>query len=181
MEKQNGFIRACLYCKNQSADSLPDVCIGCRSSGEYLGFKPILTLKEIEELKTLKKIDEPESVDKGCELTNEQPKNVNVLGTEYAIRIDSASVNPKLVDANGYIERYTKEIVLEPLAEGTHFDTANDMKSLNDLSLRHELVHAFFTESGLREYCEDEKLVEWIAYQVPKMITAFRETGCIKE
>lgn len=48
--------------------------------------------------------------------------------------------------------------------------------------LRHEIIHAFFGESGLRscsEYAEDEELVDWIAIQFPKILKAFEQVGAL--
>ena len=45
--------------------------------------------------------------------------------------------------------------------------------------LRHEIIHAFFIESGLEDYNSNEQLVNWIAIQFPKMIKAFEEVDCI--
>jgi hypothetical protein len=41
--------------------------------------------------------------------------------------------------------------------------------------MRHELVHAFFYESGLCEYSDNEQLVDWIATQYDKLHKAFGE------
>lgn len=35
--------------------------------------------------------------------------------------------------------------------------------------IRHEVIHAFFAESGLIEYGNDEVLVDWMAKQLPKI------------
>lgn len=40
--------------------------------------------------------------------------------------------------------------------------------------IRHELVHAFFHESGLEQYSDDEVLVAWIAQQFPKIDCAVK-------
>ena len=40
-------------------------------------------------------------------------------------------------------------------------------------TLRHELIHAFFFEAGLVEYCSDETLVYFIAQQFPKLHKIF--------
>lgn len=46
--------------------------------------------------------------------------------------------------------------------------------------LRHELVHAFMAESGLRgSYCEDEVIVGWVAAMFPRLRVAFEECGCL--
>jgi len=44
--------------------------------------------------------------------------------------------------------------------------------------LRHEITHAFFSESGLDGYCIDETLVDWIAKQFPKLCKIFAECDC---
>ncbi len=54
--------------------------------------------------------------------------------------------------------------------------------------MRHEVIHAFFHESGLPRYGQDEELVEWIALQIRKIALACDEAekimfaqGVIKE
>lgn len=44
---------------------------------------------------------------------------------------------------------------------------------------RHEIVHAFFGESGLKDYMHDETLVDWIAAQLPKMVKVMAQAGCL--
>ena len=60
--------------------------------------------------------------------------------------------------------------------------------SKRDLSIqskkvvRHEIVHAFLTESGLAEnsfWAQNEELVDWIAIQGPKLIKAWQEAGAL--
>ena len=54
-------------------------------------------------------------------------------------------------------------------------------------TLRHEIVHAFFNESGLMEcahatenaFARDEELVDWIANQGTKIYKAWEEAGCL--
>ena len=45
--------------------------------------------------------------------------------------------------------------------------------------LRHEIIHAFFDEAGLNDYSNNEQLVEWIAFQFPKMFRTFVEADCL--
>ena len=45
--------------------------------------------------------------------------------------------------------------------------------------MRHELVHAFLSESGLDNYSSDEVLVQWMAAQLPKMFETMKECECI--
>ena len=57
----------------------------------------------------------------------------------------------------------------------------NKPEELKNKVLRHEIVHAFFHESGCSEWTNDENLVEWIAIQVPKMAKAMKEAGAISD
>lgn len=110
-------------------------------------------------------------------------KKVNILGTEYVIKEQSESQNPKLKENLGICEQYSKEIIINDFGE--YKDDAMLVKNPDDLKkkvLRHEIVHAFFGESGLRgnsSYAENEELVDWIAIQFPKMKKAFEEVGCL--
>lgn len=104
---------------------------------------------------------------------------VNVLGTEYEIIKDDTGSNPKLEGCYGYFEAYSKKIVLE------NDYTIND-KTIENFSdfekkvLRHEIIHAFFHEAGLRNYCEDEVLVDFLSFQIPKMIKAMNDSCCLE-
>ena len=39
-------------------------------------------------------------------------------------------------------------------------------------------LHAFLFESGLTDDSYDEKMVEWMAVQFPKMLDVFSKLGC---
>ena len=94
---------------------------------------------------------------------------VNILGTEY--EIDSVVFIDETTDAQ--IDPVQKKILIRAGAQDGDDDT--DHKRL----LRHELTHGFFIESGLRSEYNDERIVEWIALQFPKMLKAFQETKAI--
>lgn len=104
-------------------------------------------------------------------------KKVNILGTEYTIDIDD-ELNKTRMD--GLCKEYDKQItvrnVLEMLCDDDSIDTKR--KRYNEV-LRHEIIHAFFIESGLDDYSGNEQLVDWIATQFPKMQKAFEEVGCL--
>lgn len=109
---------------------------------------------------------------------------VNVLGTEYSINFFSKLDDPKLNDVDGYMEPYTKKIVIDNMAPvGTPDPLLLERIDLHKIKvLRHEIVHAFLTESGLRDnsqWASDEELVDWIAYQIPKMVKAMKEAECL--
>ena len=102
---------------------------------------------------------------------------VNVLGTEYEIITDDSIIS-KGVD--GLCKSYDKEIVIRSKGEMLCSEDSEATKELRYKEvLRHELVHAFFDESGLDDYSNNEQLVNWIAAQVPKMLKAFEEVDCL--
>ena len=101
----------------------------------------------------------------------------NVLGQDYDIIIDDT-----LKDRNkdGECLMYAKEIHIKSAQDMLEQDASMSAKvtSWNE-TLRHELIHAFFFEAGLSDYCSDETLVDFIAQQFPKLQKLFTESGCV--
>ena len=110
-------------------------------------------------------------------------KKVNVLGTEYTILFDV----PDEEMPEGAYGCMDQSIITIKIGK-----VESDRNSLSDLDeykkkvLRHEIVHAFFYESGLwnnsgtsEAFGQDETITDWIAIQSPKMFKAFKEAGCI--
>lgn len=103
-------------------------------------------------------------------------KQINILGTSYEIITQTERENPKLEDANGLCETYSKQIVLLDIKQDKM--TFSNLEEYKKKVLRHEIIHAFFAESGLRNNCEyacSEELVDWIAIQSPKILKVFKE------
>lgn len=99
---------------------------------------------------------------------------VNVLGTEYTIVTEvKREDDENLTDNDGYIDFQTKQIVIEEMIE--EVGMTKDIKSYEKHVIRHELVHAFLYESGLTDYANDERIVDWLAVQFPKMGKIFNE------
>lgn len=106
--------------------------------------------------------------------------NVSILGTEYKIELSTKEQDPKLHDCNGYCDFSIKKCVIEKLDE-QDICTLGDADVFKRKVMRHEIIHAFLAESGLRENSEwgcYEEAVDWIAMQFPKMQKAFIECGC---
>ncbi len=104
-------------------------------------------------------------------------RKISILGTEYEIAEDSGLYR---TDFDGICKNYGKSVRARALADMLDQDSTEKEKRIRlDEVMRHELVHAFFFESGLNEYSEDEQLVSWIAIQFPKMLKAFQEVDCI--
>ena len=108
---------------------------------------------------------------------------VTILGTDYEI-IKDATIEEysQLRNCDGFTDFSTKKIVI------AKFEV--DENSIEDLGwyekkvLRHEIVHAFFFESGLSDNCDyakNEELIDWIASQFGKILCAFINTDSMEE
>lgn len=104
---------------------------------------------------------------------------VDILGTEYTIIEQSDKENPKLDDANGICEIWGKKIVLDSEMLNPHKMLVEQPGLFKKKVLRHEIVHAFFAESGLNDFCHNELLVDYLAVQLPKMFKAMQEVKCL--
>lgn len=111
-------------------------------------------------------------------------KKVNILGVQYTIehinRFDDKTLRSG--EADGYCDSSTKRIVLRIEDEQDNIDDYSVyLKKLT----RHEIIHAFLFESGLGsnfehpKYGHEETIVDWIAYQFPKMLEVFKEVDCL--
>lgn len=105
---------------------------------------------------------------------------VNILGTEYEIILrDPKENDPKLSDASGYCEPHSKKLVILDFKEDDH--TVENSDDFKRKVIRHEIVHAFLHESGLRScsWGDNEEIVDWIALQIVKMAKAMAEAGAM--
>lgn len=118
-------------------------------------------------------------------------RKVNILGTDYKIIVKKYN-DDEVFDRRsigGYCNGCTKEIVLCDMAtyKGWEHEDRETIKVANKETLRHEIVHAFFNESGLRDnsfsvdcpWSKNEELVDWIALQGEKIYQAWKKAGAI--
>ena len=101
-------------------------------------------------------------------------QKVNILGTEYTIK--EKELQNQGID--GYCDNTAKLIVIRS-------DNTNDVGNFEFLKkklLRHEIIHAFLSESGLQcnwqhieQFGHDETTVDWFAIQSPKIFKVFQE------
>lgn len=122
-------------------------------------------------------------MDDGTYVFGIKADTVNVLGTEYRLEYQSENDNPKLKDLLGFCEQYSKKIVVSDMEE-VKKDTlcVEDIDKLQKKVLRHEIIHAFLGESGLRsnsEWAECEEMVDWFAIQFPKILNAFIDSNAL--
>ena len=114
---------------------------------------------------------------------------VNVLGAEYTIEIkkyaEDEAFERRSID--GYCDWLTKKIVVCDMStyKGWEHETKETISASEKKTLRHEIVHAFFDESGLGSntfsvdgpWATNEEMVDWIAVQGPKIYKAWQEAG----
>lgn len=110
---------------------------------------------------------------------------VDILGTEYTVCLDvDEKDDVRLRKVDGYMDHSVRKIVVAKMEP--------DEQSLEDLRmyakkvLRHEIIHAFLVESGLREssgkagsWAQNEEMVDWIAIQFPKILKVFQQCDCV--
>ena len=116
---------------------------------------------------------------------------INVLGTEYTITVkkyDEDEVFERR-SIDGYCDGLTKQIVQCDMHtyKGWEHEPEATIKEAQKQTLRHEIVHAFFNESGLADsslnldgaWAKNEEMVDWIALQGPKIYKAWQEAGAV--
>ena len=116
---------------------------------------------------------------------------INILGTPYEIIVKKYDED-ETFDRNsfvGYCDPYKKEIVLCDMNTNKGWENDDEETKINchKINLRHEITHAFFYESGLRDntncqvgaWAKNEELIDWIAIQGVKVFNAWKEADAI--
>ena len=110
---------------------------------------------------------------------------INILGTDYSFEfapddVVATEMGGELGQYGGFCDGYQKKIVIADCDQLK--DSATVKEILKAESVRHEIIHAFLNESGLRGNCEwsqNEELVDWIALQFPKIAKVFDRLGVL--
>lgn len=116
---------------------------------------------------------------------------VNILGTEYEIQKLKYDED-ETFDRNswaGYCDGYAKKIVVCDMStyKGWEHEGAITVEQAEKESMRHEIIHAFSNESGLKDcafsydgaWAKNEEMIDWLAEQIPKIYKVFEEAGCL--
>ena len=119
--------------------------------------------------------------------------HVSILGTEYSINVKKYEEDRLFEDTGfgGYCDSEMREIVVcdfntHPAFIGYSQEACDRVQRK---CIRHEIVHAFFAESGLdtnsNENCGpwavNEEMIDWITIQGPKIYHAWDEAGALEE
>lgn len=120
-------------------------------------------------------------------------KSVNILGSTYKLRKVDFGQDEYMdrMKFGGYCDGTAREIVLLNLRTLPDWKTENEgvIARKERETLRHEIIHAFLNESGLKwnalpietAWAKNEEMVDWIAVQFPKILKAYKELGCEDE
>lgn len=118
-------------------------------------------------------------------------QNVRILGTKYVIIVRKYDEDEAFARSSidGYCDGLTKQIVCCDMAtyKGWEHEPPETIEAAQKGILRHEIVHAFFHESGLSDsslnidgaWAKNEEMVDWIALQGPKIYEAWNEAGAL--
>lgn len=107
-------------------------------------------------------------------------KTVNILGQDYLFLIDETGKTQEL-NAAGLCEFLSKEIVVDDFKS-----EVADLKNIEEYrkrTVRHEMIHAFLYESGLNansSWARNEEMIDFFAIQLPKIVKAMKEVGCLE-
>lgn len=105
----------------------------------------------------------------------------NILGVAYDVLLDvDEKDDTKLKRADGYMDHTTKKIVVAKMEQDD--DSLGDLNVYAKKVLRHEIIHAFLAESGLREnsgsvksWAQSEEIVDWIAIPLEYLARSIKD------
>ena len=93
------------------------------------------------------------------------------------------------VDTLKSMNDLTSDIIIADFFDKEDFKDHTDQERINNqnLTLRHEIFHAYLNESGLQgasltfngPWARNEEMIDWLAIQMPKIIKTFEEVGCL--
>ena len=118
-------------------------------------------------------------------------QTVSILGTAYTVAVKKYDEDEAFArrSIDGYCDSFTRQIVVCDMStyEGWEHEAPETAEAAQKETLRHEIVHAFLSESGLADssstvegaWAKNEEMVDWIALQGPKLYAAWQEAGCL--
>lgn len=112
---------------------------------------------------------------------------INILGTYYTVIVKKYDEDESFEKES--CDGHAKEIVICELRTCKGWEDAPERSIIQAQkeTLRHEIVHAFFNESGLRSssnhfdgaWAKNEEMIDWIAIQGEKIYKAWKEAEAI--
>jgi hypothetical protein len=115
-------------------------------------------------------------------------KTVSILGTKYTVHLNVPEHKDEgLMNRFGYCTPTMQKIVIADLdtIDSWKDETSYSKRVQTNITLRHEIIHAFLHESGLwgsslesAQWALNEEMVDWVAIQFPKILKVFKQLGC---
>lgn len=117
-------------------------------------------------------------------------KTVKILGTDYKVIFKDYKDDPLFEkrSIDGFCDDVVKEIVICNIETypGYEDESSDYCAKVEGQVLRHEVIHAFLSESGLEHsslqysggWAKNEEMVDYFALQMPKITAVFHELGC---
>lgn len=114
-----------------------------------------------------------------------------ILGTDYEIEKRKYKDDPYFErwKVDGYCDGALHKIVYCDMSTfpGNAEESADFNLACEKKTLRHEITHAFFNESGLKQsscriesgWAKNEELIDWIAIQGPKIYKAWKTADAL--
>ena len=112
--------------------------------------------------------------------------HVNILGSEYSIEVQDYDAYPAFKErsCDGFCLEETRQIILCDMRTWPGREKESEVYVDHSMchTLRHEIVHAFFYESGLSDssakydggWAKFEEMIDWLAIQGPKLYAAWK-------
>jgi hypothetical protein len=116
---------------------------------------------------------------------------INILGTPYTILVKKYAEDEAFErrGIDGYCNGLAKQIVVCDMTtyKGWEHEPSEDVEISQKQTVRHEIVHAFFYESGLADssctvngpWATNEEMVDWFSWQGPKIYAAWKEAEAL--
>ena len=104
-----------------------------------------------------------------------ESKKLMIQGEEWELKYVDRGEDLILENADGYTDFTTRTLIVEDMQpEPKSF---KDLKNYERAVVRHEIIHAFLDESGLRQnsWARNEEMVDFFATQFPKLAKIFKE------
>ncbi|ENY8956223.1 TPA: hypothetical protein KOS69_003548 [Clostridioides difficile] len=102
---------------------------------------------------------------------------IDVLGTKYnIIRGCSEEEEPLTKKYDGFVDDTVKKIVISKMKPSE--ESLERLDVYEKEVIRHEIIHAFLNESGLKsnsDWARNEEIIDYFAIQFPKMLKVFMQ------
>lgn len=120
----------------------------------------------------------------------ELPTKISVMGSEFEIIYTTEEEDPTIKGKSGVCYSLLQKIKIDQYiylddADGSVAEAEKASKLLSLLAiLRHEIIHAFFFQSGLDSQCSfavDEVLIDWLSLKLPEIVEVMNQNHLVPE